>query len=171
MAKHLVVVADAARASVYCLDTQLDPRATRPPQLVELESLVNPSSRQKQSELYAQSRPGLRRRPGAGPIGAEPTSHGLGDRRDAHDEVDEQRFAEAVMEALARAADELEPEAIVLAAAPKMLGRLRATSTNPARDGAPLLEVPKDLTKMSPSELHSRLAEDDLLPAPIRLSR
>jgi protein required for attachment to host cells len=165
MAKHLVVTADLARASLYCLDTDMEPGATRPPQLVELESFVNPTSRAKQGEVYSESRPGMQK----GLI--DGAYHGVSDHRNAHDDTFNRRFAETVMAAVERLAHELGASRIVLTAAPKMLGHLRAVPAGPRRNGTPLHEVAKDLTKLRPTELHSRLADDDLLPAPIRLTR
>ncbi len=155
MATQLVAVVDGARARFYAVDTRQTPQGEERKWLEEIESLVNPDRRTRDSDLYSESRPGLRQSHGGGP------AHAVDDGRDAHAAEIERRFAALVLAKLHALMQGHAASRIVLAAGPRMLGYLRDARTSlPPED---VSEVPKHLTELSPHELCQRLESDGLL--------
>jgi protein required for attachment to host cells len=151
-----VAVADASRARLF----HLEPAEL--PVLTEVEALVNPERRMRASEVMAESRPGLRQSPGKGG-----PRHGVDDHRDAHAREVDRKFASLVGEAIAGLHRE-RGGAVVVVASPAMLGHLRETSAEVLRATA-ATELARDVTGLSPSELHDYLASESLLPPRQRL--
>jgi protein required for attachment to host cells len=150
-----VVVVDAARARFLVLELAPDDR----PSLVEQKDLINPESDVKGRDLWSDPKTGRGRESRGTP------AHGYDDHRDAHAEQFKRRFAGRVVEqalslALARGAGRL-----IVAADRKMLGHLRPFLGHAPKNGLEIREVPKDLTKLSASELQERLAEEALIPS------
>lgn len=154
---YLVAVADAGRGRIFELVRQAGRAGEMVPQLREAATLTNSERRVHGGELFSESRPGLRRgvRDGAG--------HGVDDRRDDHIAESERQFASRLLDALAERVAEGSTR-VVVAASPNMLGLLRPGFGRLQRAGAKLADLPKDLTGLSPAELHQRLAADGLLP-------
>ncbi len=155
MEKQLISVVDGSRARYFSVGTRVTPDGTEKSKLVEVETLINPSNRLKDGDLFSESRPGLRSGSGGGP------AHGVDDKRDAHhDEVD-RKFAKLVLVRMAELIREHEVTYAILAAGPKMLGHLRDN-----RDLLPRVEIgelPKHLTELSPHDLCLRLEAAQLL--------
>jgi protein required for attachment to host cells len=155
-----VVVADSARARLYMY---------RPPEsdeiLVEVEDLVNPSRRRLDSEVFTDTRPGLRQAQRGGP------RHGVDDHRgDARDEK-ERTFAVDIIEHAARLSETLDRCGMVIIASPGMLGALRlALADAPAwvRERANR-QFDRDLTSLDAARVHDWLAEAKVLPPRPRL--
>ncbi len=123
--------------------------------LVEVETLVQPAHRARDGELYSDSRPGLRSAFAGGP------GHAVDDRRDAHNDELERKFARLVVEKMAELIRARDVSYAIIAAGPKMLGHLREH-----RDLLPRVEIgelPKHLTELSPHDLCLRLEADDLI--------
>lgn len=150
-----VVVADAARARLFAFGSPAESSA-----LVEIEDLVNPSRRRRDSETFSDARPGLRQAQRGGP------RHGVDDHREAHRAADDRAFGAAIIErAVARCGARGRCPLVVIAS-PTMLGILRA-----ALAGAPgwLLcplewQLPNDVTRLSAPRLHDWLADRQVLP-------
>lgn len=155
MEHQLIAVVDGSRARYFSVGTRVTPNGEEKNKLVEVETLVNPSNRLKDGELFSESRPGLRSASGGGP------GHAVDDRRDAHHEETDRKFAKLVLAKMADLIREKEVTYAILAAGPKILGHLREN-----RDLLPRVEVgelPKHLTELSPHELCLRLEAAKLL--------
>jgi protein required for attachment to host cells len=104
----LIVVADAARARLFCLEQTSAPRA--PVALVELESLTHPEARIKESDRHSGSFPaGVR----GGKVGS---AHTLNDHREAHETEERRRFAKLISHAVARHVKEHSSNPVIVVA-------------------------------------------------------
>lgn len=158
-----VVTLDSSRARFFALDIHDEPPNGRLTKLIEIEDLANPDQRQQDHEVFTESRPGLRIAYGGGP------THGTDDRRGGHRDELDRRFATDIVEALARHVGALEARRAVVVASAQMLGFLREAMRGSRKLDVDVAEVKKELSWVSPPELHDRLAQDELLPPRGRL--
>ena len=155
--RALVAVVDATRARLFTYQQSMDLQVLSA--LHEEHDLVNIARRQRPSELFSDTRPGSDR-------AATGRGFAYDDHREAHIAHLDAEFAveiAAQIERLVRAGGYVR---VVLVASAKMLGELRKVIRD--RDIA-IDEVPRDLVKLTPPQLHDRLAELGLLPARERL--
>lgn len=155
MNDYCVVVADAARARMFVLGESGGVGGG--PDLSELGGLANPEGEAAGKALYSDTKSGRNDAPAGG------GAHGYDDHRDRHMAELERRFARDILMA---ARDELGrrgAHTLVLAAGPRMLGYLREAMEG-VPEGVTVREVGKDLTRLSPAELHQHLAADGVLP-------
>jgi hypothetical protein len=158
-AKYCVIVADARRARIFELKRPDFAEIGQSAKLVELADLVHPERRLRGSEMFTDSRPGMHRG-----SGGKAPSHGVDDGRDAHrDEID-RRFASKIVGEGVRVSSELGATRIVLAATHGMLGLLRSDAAKLAASGAKVLELPQELTGLTPARLYTHLASEKVLP-------
>jgi len=130
---HCILVADGSRARLFSRSAYNDP-------LVLTDSQDNPVSRQKTSELLTD-----------GP-GVLQTSDPLS----TPGEIEEDRFAKRLADQLTRAAQQGEYQQLILVAAPRFLGSLRANLPRPTRERV-VLELSKNWTSLTPTELQHQL--------------
>lgn len=154
----VVVVVDSGRSRVYALEPQVAQGVTKIPPLREVAALVNPARRSRDTEMFSDSRPGLRQGAGGG------TAHGVDDRRDSHKEELDRRFASDVVDKVLEVMRDLGAQKIILAASPNMLGFLRTRTGKWSESGHDVSELGRDLTQLSPAQLHDRLANEELIP-------
>jgi protein required for attachment to host cells len=81
--------------------------------------------------------------------------------RQAHGDVD---FARFVLARLRELSDEHGAERLIVCAAPRMLGHLRASFHGILRSDQQLTEVARDFANLTPSELRTHLADRHVLP-------
>jgi protein required for attachment to host cells len=159
-----VLAADAARARLFVLHTTNGGAPTVSP-IVEVAQTTNPDRRARNSELFADTRPGLSRE---GPHGPR---HGVSDRRDRHRRDAERRFAAEISKDALRLWRAHGVTRVILVASPSMLGLLRAAAArteNGPRSWS-VRELARDLTRLAPPALHDALAADGYLPPRGRL--
>jgi protein required for attachment to host cells len=157
--RFCVLVADSARARILVVDSgdgSLEPTLSA---LTEVATLTSPERRARDSELFSDPRPGLRRE---GPHGPR---HGMDDHRAGERREARRRFAElaaAEAEAVCRRTG---ASRLVVAAGPGMLGFLRRPLDRRA-GASPLAlgELARDLSKLAPPAIHDALAHAGLLP-------
>jgi len=158
MHRIAIVVADAARARIFTYEAGAlaEPNGASP--LRERVDLVDPERRLRPSQVFSDTRPGSSSAP-----------HGPGfavdDHRDAHIEETDRRFAGAIAHHLGDVLAEHPAREVVIVASPNMLGLLRKDTADLPRLGMEVHELPLDLTKETPSQLHDHLAERGLLPS------
>ncbi|HEX7699106.1 MAG TPA: host attachment protein [Kofleriaceae bacterium] len=73
-------------------------------------------------------------------------------------------FARFVLARLRELGDEHGAERLILCAAPRMLGHLRASSQGILRPGQEVTEVARDFASLTTSELRTHLADGHVLP-------
>lgn len=158
MTDYCVVVANGARARFFTLQNAKVPEIEGGPNLVEQGSdLVNPEKELPDRELWANEY-GRNRAPSGGP------AHGYDDHREQHDEELVRRFARRVAEETVRLIQANSASHIVLVAQKRTLGHLRPALEPLLRASVDVREVGKDLSKLSPTELHEHLAKENILP-------
>jgi protein required for attachment to host cells len=158
MSEYCVVVANGARARFFVLEDAEVPELEGGPNLVELGlDLINPEKELADRDLFSQKH-GRNRAPGGGP------THIYDDHREQHDEEFVRRFARRIAQETVRRAHTYSRPNIVLVAQKRTLGFLRPALDSALRNGFSVREIPKDLSKLSPTELHEHLARDRVLP-------
>jgi protein required for attachment to host cells len=145
----LIVVADAARARIFRTVSGRNERA--PLELDELDSLVHPEARLRESERYAGSFPaGVR----PGKVGS---GHGLDDHRSAHDAEDRRRFARQIAERTAQRVYEYAGNRVIVVATHALHAPLRSELERELPPEAYVRWELGELTERSPTELLSAL--------------
>ena len=91
--------------------------------------------------------------------------------RDAHVEQLDAEFARAVVGEIETLLGSARAQRLILCASPRMLGELRDAGREPRHDMLVIDEVPRDLVKLTPTELRDQLASYGLLPSRQRLAR
>lgn len=144
--RRCVVVADRGRARIFLATLRDDER----PKLVEHAELANASyvARGPEAPLVKTER----NTPGeAAPV------HPQLERRVEHGVEIERRFAAEIAEQVARTVEEWQSGAVVIAAAPAILGLLRELVQDAIPKGVMLKALAKDYAALSACELTQRL--------------
>ncbi|MEN6541023.1 host attachment protein [Parvibaculum sp.] len=136
-----IVVADGETARIFSAHGRT---AKLEPAIPYELRMVNPPSREQGTE-----------RPGRGHESVGQLRHGVQPRVDPHREA-KRTFAEEIAELLHGKTRERAFDELILAAPPKMLGDLRDALDDKTR-ALVKAELHKDLTKLSPAELHAYL--------------
>jgi protein required for attachment to host cells len=158
MSEYCVVVANGARARFFVLRDTAIPELEGGPNLIEHGAdMINPEKELPDRELF-RNEAGRNRAPAGGP------AHGYDDHREQHDEEFVRRFARRIAEETARRAHACQAPQVVLVAQKRTLGYLRPALDSFLRNGFEVREVAKDLSKLTPTELHEHLARDKALP-------
>jgi protein required for attachment to host cells len=154
-----VLAADAARARIFVLRAENEDEPTPAP-LVEVFETMNPERRTRDSDLFRDTRPGLRRE---GPHGPR---HGVSDRREMHRRDVERRFASFIVKQAVRIFEERAVTRVVLVASPAMLGSLRRAVVHVTGGRLPwsVRDFARGLTRLAAPAVHDALAADGLLP-------
>lgn len=155
MYRVCIALVDATRARLFTFEREAEGSAVRD-QLVERTDLVNPQRRKRPSEVFSDTRPGSSR---TGNL-----QYAFDDHRDHHISQVDDKFARTAMAALRELIDEAPTQRVVICASPRMLGRLRAAVPGLLPGDIARDEVPRDLVKLSPTEMRAELASRDLLP-------
>jgi len=158
MSEYVVVVADGSRARFFTLEPAEIPEMEGGPNLVEREDLANPEREAHDRELWSELKTGRNRAPNGGP------AHGYDDHRMQHEAEFERRFARTVAERAAELARANGTRRVVLAAEKRMLGFLRNELGTLQKAGVEVREVPRDLSKLAPRQIHEHLAREGALP-------
>lgn len=140
MSSIWVVVADSGRARVFAADKAVGP-------LTELETLTNPEARLHEGDLVTDR--------GGRDANSSGSSHGLGERRSAKDNVANQ-FASELCKHLEKRRNGLAFSKLYLVCAPAFLGLIRkhlSSSLNGLIGDA----IAKDLTTASSEQIRSQL--------------
>jgi protein required for attachment to host cells len=156
MVQTWVAVLDAARARLFVYRRSADPDGIHE-EFSEEADLVNLASRQRASELFSDTRPGLNRMGRA--------RFGYDDHRNAHFDQLDLEFAREIAERVVALVRDHGAKRLVVCASPRMLGPVRARISGLQRDGVAVHDVAADIVKLSPSQLRDRLADYALLPA------
>jgi len=156
--KCSVLIADATRARFLTLEPDQPPVPKSGPQLVEKKNLINPNFDIRGKDLWSDAKTGRGRAAGGGPV------HGYDDHRNRHEDEFERRFARQIAEEAASFVQARRDEQLVVAAQKRMLGVLRPELKRCLKEQVQLRELPKDVTKLNPTELHMQLADHNLLP-------
>lgn len=152
-----ILVADGARARFIAVEPpdELTPECST--QLVEHSSLIHPEGDLPEHELFS-DRAG---RTHGSPSGS---AHGSDDHRKRHREELARRFARRVLDEAQRFVSERSLDRLVLAAAPRLLGVLRAELAHHPLSVDSLTDVAEDLSRRSLPDIAAILSQHGLLP-------
>lgn len=156
---YLVVVADGTCARFFTLEAAVQRSVASGPHLLEHDDLVNPEHEQGGGDKYSSTRTGFNLNTHGGP------SHGYDDHRAQHEQEHERRFAREITARAVSLAQENRAGHLVLTAERHMLGLLRDALKIPVKSGIEVRELAKDLTKLTPTQIHEHLATSGVLPA------
>jgi protein required for attachment to host cells len=156
--RALIAVVDATRARLFTYQSAVDMQELA--SLHEESDLINVTRHRRPSELFSDS-------PGSDRVrGFVPRGFAYYDHRDAHMAQFDAVFARDIGEQIAQVSRAGGYVRLILIASATMIGEMRKV----VRDRDLVIdEVPRDLVKLTPSQLHDRLAELRLLPARERL--
>lgn len=157
MNQYCVVVTNGARARFFTLEASQFPELESGPNLVELSALSNPQHDASGNQLWSEPKTGRNRAGIGGP------AHGYDDHRTQHQEEYDRRFANDVAQECYRLSQAHGASELVLVSQKRMLGYLRSAMES-RLNGIRTTEIAKDLSKLSPRELHEHLARESLLP-------
>lgn len=157
MTQYCVVVTNGARARFFSLEPAEFPELESGPTLVEHKHLTNAPREAQNNELWSETKTGRNRAANGGP------AHGYDDHRSRHEDEYERRFANNVAAECCRLSKSHNASDLVVVSQKRMLGFLRSAMES-RLNGINTYEVPKDLSKLSPQDLHEHLARDNLLP-------
>lgn len=160
MYRACIAIVDATRARLFTFDRTVEPDGVHE-QLVERRDLVDPARRRRPAELFSDTRPGSSRTGGR--------QFGFDDHRDASLERMDRDFARSIVAEIAALLRSSASQRLILCASPRMLGELRQVGGEIRRDGLVLDELPRDLVKLTASEIREHLASYGLLPPPRRV--
>ena len=160
-----IITADAARARFITAEILDDADTEGSPRLLEHAALENPLGEARQREEFS-DRPS-RKPSGAGPRGALPATD---DHRERHEQEDERRFAQRIIEEAQRFVSANHPSTLVIAAGPRLLGVLRKELGDRRWQGLEVHELGEDLSGQPLPKLRDALTRRGLLPEP-RLPR
>lgn len=153
-----ILVADGSRARIFTLDARPQTSGEAGPGLVEHEDRVNPEHELAGRDKYSTTRTGANMNPHKGP------GHGYDDHRDKEEREHERRFAQDIARHAVDFAQQKKAAYLVVVAEKRMLGLLRDELVLPPHTGIELRELARDLTRLSPADLHAHLAEAGLVP-------
>jgi len=151
MSEYCVVVAEGAQARIFTLEPAEIPEMQSGPNLVERKTLRNRQQEASPSDI----RRG-RNRAAYGP--GHTYEEGRNDR-ETH-----KKFARRLADEIGRLIRANGFQHLVLCADKRTLGTLRPSLGESVGNGIDLHEVPKDLLRLNPIELHDRLASEGHLP-------
>ncbi len=159
MSEYCVVVCNGTRARFFTLEPVAFPELESGPNLVERKDLVNPEIDVPGKETWTDLKSGRNVAPGAG------LAHGYDDHRDDHEDEFMRRFANTVAKEAAALVQAQKGKCLVMAASNRMLGFLRNALRLPPTPPVEVRKLAKDLSKLSPLDIHAHLSEAGLLPA------
>jgi len=157
MSDYCILVADAMRARIFTLEPSAFPTESTPRLVEQQMDFVNPDEAISGDEMWGNTRPG-------GTHSSSGAAHGYDDHRERHQEQNRIHFARQIAAQAIRHAIDHQAKSVVVVAEKHMLGLLRECMDIPPKSGVSLIEVAKDYSKLSPREIHQRLAEEQVIP-------
>ena len=165
MSDYCILVADAMRARIFTLEPSAFPTESTPRLVEQQMDFVNPDEAISGDEMWGNTRPG-------GTHSSSGAAHGYDDHRERHQEQNRIHFARQIAAQAIRHAIDHQAKSVVVVAEKHMLGLLAPSRGDilydgmdiPPKSGVSLIEVAKDYSKLSPREIHQRLAEEQVIP-------
>ena len=167
MTDYCVVVAERARARMFTLETSDAPEMTASPYLFERKAFTNPTRKAADEDIWTDTRRGAHREHQAAQIAGQTTGvphHNYDEHREDNERQVNREFARDLVAELKKMLSKHGIRNVVLCAEKQMLGMLRPELDRAVTPNVRLEVVAKDLTNLSPHELHKKLAHDGLIP-------
>lgn len=154
MYQACITVVDATRARIFLYQREARPEGLRE-ELLELADLLNPARRLSGSELFADAPPTSR-------VGSR--AFGVDDHREAYVRRLDAGFAKKIVDETAAIVKRTGARRLVICAKPNMLGELRSASEPLRREHVDIVELGRDLVKLTSAQLREQLAAHGALP-------
>jgi protein required for attachment to host cells len=151
-----IIVADAARARFITFEPSQDPALDGNDRCIEHADLVNPESRMAARDRFS-DRPSRKPAPRGGP------AHLSDDHRQRHQEEAERRFAKRILDAVAPFLGQHGLRRLLLIAAPRLLGFLRAELAGRHLPDVQIVEMNEDHSRLSLPQLAELVVQRQLL--------
>ncbi|MDJ0714087.1 MAG: host attachment protein [Prochloraceae cyanobacterium] len=158
MNQSIVAVIDGTRARFFKLESAKLPEYQSGPNLVESQCLCNQANELQGKELWANTKTGRNR-------GSNGQAHGYDDRRESHAIEFERSFAKDIVSEIVRLSQVSQAVEVILVAEPQILGLLREVLSPLLVKNIKVIELAKDLCKLTPQQIHEYLAKKNILPA------
>lgn len=155
MQRTCIAIVDSTRARLFTFDRTADVEGIHE-ELSERTDLVNPARRLTPTQLFSDTRTNSNR--------TGQRHYGSDDHVDAHLDQLDAEFARSIAGAIERTIRETASHRLIVCASPQMLGQLRAAELR--HDGLVIDEIASDFVKLTPPQIHDKLVEHGLLPAP-----
>ena len=159
MEKTGIIVADGARARFITYEPTRDVDLDGKPRCIEQADLVNPEGRAAPREQFS-DRPGRLHSSRGGP------AHLADDHRQRHQEEVDRRFARRILEATQPFAETHQLGRLILIAAPRLLGCLRAQLDGRRLADLDIVELNEDHTQRPLLQIAALLIQRELLRGP-----
>jgi len=159
MGKTGIIVADGARARFITYEPTRDLDLDGRPRCVEQADLVNPERRAAAREQFS-DRPGRLHASRGGP------AHAADDHRQRHQEEVDRRFARRILEETQPFAEKHQLGRLILIAAPRLLGCLRAQLDGRRLADLSIVELNEDHSQRPLGQIAALLIERQLLRGP-----
>jgi protein required for attachment to host cells len=154
MKTSCVVSADGSRARILMIEGVLPEEAG--PELREVETLLHQENLMSDREVWTDKNNANR--------AVDGTVHGYDDHRERHRYERQSDFARRIVCRTLARASEADADRILVLAESKMLGLIRKAWAKQAACGCLIQDDDKNLSRLTPYELHHYLAEQGLLP-------
>ncbi|MGB5714342.1 MAG: host attachment protein [Waterburya sp.] len=158
MDKFAVAVIKGTQARFFTLDSAATSEYESGPNLIEHESLSDPTKELRGQELWANTKTG-RNRVGSG------QAHSYDDHRQNHELEFEKRFANKISSAMLNIIQTNQARQLILVAEPQILGMMREAMGDNLFKNLNIKEVAKDICHFDVNQIHEYLAKKELLPA------
>ena len=163
MNKLLVAVVDSAKARFFILEPAEFPENGSGPTLIEQEGLMNPAKESPSQELWSSTKTGRNR-------GAGGQAHSYDDHREQHVVEFERRFAHAIADQVVQLVAASQTRHLLLIAETQIMGLMREAIASVAPANLEVNELTKNVSHLTPYELHKYLAGQGLVPEPVRVT-
>ena len=158
MGKFAVALINGTQARFFTLDSTDTSEYESGPNLVEHESLFDPTQELHGQDLWANTKTGRNR-------GTNGQAHSYDDHRQQHELEFEKRFAQKVSRGMLELIQTHQAKQLIVVAEPQILGILRETMTDNQYKNINIQEVAKDICHLPLNQIHDYLAKKSLLPA------
>ena len=150
MNQYCVVVTNGSKARFFTLQDAEHPEIQSSPNLVETNTLLHPDHEQARKARALHQKANMQEIE----TPEQPEVH--------HPEFD-RKFASTIVKEASRMSQKANRSPVLLISKKRMLGHLREAA-DASLKGIETHELAKDLSKLSPRELHNYLAKEKLLP-------
>ncbi len=150
MNQYCVVVTNGSKARFFTLQDAEHPETQSSPNLIETSTLLHPDHEHTRKARELQQRANMQ-------------EHESKNVPEIHHPEFDQRFATTIVKEVSRMSMRSNRSPILLISKKRMMGHLREAAGTRLK-GIETHELAKDLSKLSPRELHNYLAHEKLLP-------
>ena len=155
MGKFVVALINGTQGRFFTLDSLATSEYESSPNLIEHESLLDPTKELHGQDLWANTKTGKNR-------GSNGKAHSYDDHRQKHELEFEKRFAQKVSRGILELIQRHQAKHLIVVAEPQILGILRETMVDNQFKNININEVAKDISHLHLNQIHDYLAKKSL---------